>query len=117
MLSQAEEYLLNYPAARKGFERALQLAGRRDKKDLKRLALLQEAEKKWAGLGISPGQLNELGGFLERELAASPCDHTRRLTEQWLSAAGVKNIPRVLRSLGNQGGFCDCEVLANVVGL
>jgi hypothetical protein len=81
LLSQAEECLLNYVAARQCLERAMSLSERKDKKDLKRLALLKEGEFAWTELKLTPAQLEELGQFLRAKLSQSECDHTLRFTE------------------------------------
>lgn len=115
LLSQAEECLLGYGMARAALERAMSLAGKPDKKDMKRLALLKEYESKWAELSLTPEELAALGQHLENRLAESPCDHTLHQTERWLEAKGSGNVKRVLEAIRNNGGYCDCEVLANVV--
>lgn len=114
-LSFAEESLLNYPAARRALERYLDLGGERNRKTLKRLVNLEESETKWANLILSPVQLEFLGAFLEFELAKSDCDHTHRLTELWLKEHFKSNGAPILEALKEHGGYCDCEVLFNVV--
>jgi hypothetical protein len=51
--------------------------------------------------------------MLNSALPRDGCDRTRRLTEQWLLQRG-HNVLAVLAWLDTQGGYCDCEVLANV---
>jgi len=46
LLSLAHECCLDYSSARRCLERAMELSGKRDRKDLKRLALLREGEQK-----------------------------------------------------------------------
>ena len=115
LLSQAEECLLSYSAARVALERAMSLAAKPDKKDMKRLALLKEYESKWTELTLTPEQLATLGGHLESCLVQSPCDHTLRQTEKWLHGQATGGAKQVLEAIRNRGGYCDCEVLANVV--
>jgi hypothetical protein len=114
-LSQAEECLLNYAAARRCLEKAMTLSERKDKKDLKRLALLNEYDLKWADLKLMPAELAELGNHLCARLSEQGCDHTLRLTQEWLGERGVAKVKGVIDALRNQGGYCDCEVLYNVV--
>ncbi|MBN8659063.1 MAG: DUF2695 domain-containing protein [Candidatus Obscuribacter phosphatis] len=114
LLALAEECLLNYPAARRCFEEYLARGGARSKKNLKRLANLKEHEKKWSSLMLTPEQLQGLGVFLERQLAKSSCDHTNLLTETWLKSHLKTKPALVLEALQKYGGYCDCEVLANV---
>src|SRR5688500_13097495 len=57
LLSLAEECLLNYPAAEQALNKALELSPNRDKRDLKRLALLREYTAKWKALALTPNDL------------------------------------------------------------
>jgi hypothetical protein len=112
LLSQAEECFLNYAAARRCLERAVSLCQRRDRKDLKRLALLKEYDSQ----RLPPAKLVELGDYLRPRLRENGCDHTFRFTEEWLESSAYKErVSYVLDELRNQGACCDCEVLRNVV--
>ena len=51
--------------------------------------------------------------MLDAEIPSRGCDHTRRLTRAWLESRG-HDVGRVFEWLDAQGGFCDCEILANV---
>jgi tetratricopeptide (TPR) repeat protein len=113
-LALAEESLLHYPLAVAALESAIAMSGAPDRKDLKRLALLREYAAKWNALGLTPENLKSLGAFLESELGASPCDHSHRFTRAWLKHN--RGAPeKVLKTLKQAGGHCDCEVLLNVV--
>lgn len=114
LLSLVHECLLNYPAARTSLDAALSLSGRRDAKDLKRLALLREYEQEWKELPFTPDELATLGRFLEQALAQTPCDHTHAHTRMWLSEHSPGKIDSKLMALRHQGGHCDCEVRYNV---
>jgi hypothetical protein len=115
LLSQAEECLLNYAAARHCLEKAMNLSERKDKKYLKRLALLKECESQWADLNLTPAQLAELGSHLEARLLENRCDHTLRFTQEWLQTHNREKTKGAIEALRNHGGYCDCEVLNNVV--
>ncbi|MCA0314843.1 MAG: DUF2695 domain-containing protein [Candidatus Melainabacteria bacterium] len=65
---------------------------------------------------LSPDNLESLGVFLDGELAKSSCDHSLRLTKSWLASHITSNQAHVLEALRKSGGYCDCEVLFNVVG-
>jgi hypothetical protein len=115
LLSQAEEYLLNFNAAINCLQKVNELGGK-DRKDLKRLVVLKEYGRQWQELNISPEQLELLGTYLEQKVDSSGCNHTHTHTKEWLD----ENIPKnkkskVIKSMQNQGGFCDCEVLMNVI--
>lgn len=59
-------------------------------------------------------ELDVLVATLERRLFVAGCDGTLGIAEQWLTASGL-DVARVLAWLQRHGGFCDCEVLFNVV--
>ena len=42
------------------------------------------------------------------------CDHTLRLTRQWLKQAGL-GVEANIQMLNDCGGFCDCEIIFNVL--
>jgi tetratricopeptide (TPR) repeat protein len=115
LLSQAEEYLLNYQAALFSLQKAIELGGR-DRKDLKRLAMLKEYGGQWQELNMTSEQLDSLGTYLESKIESYGCDHTLTYTQDWLDDNISKSKQsRIIKSMQNQGGFCDCEVLMNVI--
>ena len=61
---------------------------------------------------LAETQTKALFDWLDVELPRQGCDHTLRLTQQWLSEHGHRSEP-VVEWLNANGGFCDCEVLAN----
>lgn len=115
LLSMAQECLLNYPAARSNFETAITLSNQRNPKDLKHLALLREYESKWAQAPLAPDELADLGNNLSSTLAQAGCNHSVEHTKQWLAAKSPGKQDAKLKAIRHWGGFCDCEVLANVV--
>ena len=115
LLSQAEECLLNYSEAITTFQKYQELVPSRDKKDLKRLIVLKENATEWSSLILLPEQLQELGKYLEQKLETEDCDHTLRITQEWLKNNIPKNTSKIISAIRNRGGFCDCEVLSNVV--
>lgn len=115
LLSRAQECLLNYPAARTSFETSLQLSGQRLPKDLKHLSLLQECETKWKQFPLTPDELADLGRFLAHALSIGGCDHSVKFTRQWLAQHSPGQQEKKLAAFGDWGGYCDCEVEANVV--
>jgi hypothetical protein len=56
---------------------------------------------------------NELFDYLDERLGEG-CDHTMNMTLDFLKEKEVKNIDQVVEWLNDKGGYCDCEVLANV---
>ena len=57
-------------------------------------------------------ELTELFNFLESELQKRGCDHPLRLSQQWIENSGNSE-SLVIPWLEDNGGYCDCEVLAN----
>jgi len=54
----------------------------------------------------------ELFNYLDQRLGEG-CDHTMIMTLDFLKEK-EKNIHQVVEWLNDKGGYCDCEVLANV---
>ena len=65
-----------------------------------------------ATLGLEPAELDDLHAFLEARWDEG-CDHTLRFTEARARERG-HDVEAVVRGVSANGGFCDCEVLANV---
>jgi hypothetical protein len=66
-----------------------------------------------AQLGLGPDELDDLHEYLERCGQQDSCDHTLQYTIAWAQERG-QHVETLLPALGAFGGFCDCEVLANV---
>jgi hypothetical protein len=64
-------------------------------------------------LPMSRNSFVQLFDYLDEELASQACDDTTKLTKAFLDKLG-SNTTVVLAWLVDQGGHCDCEVLANV---
>jgi hypothetical protein len=67
-----------------------------------------------AGMPLSPEHLHRLLNYLDGNLKA--CDHTTKLTTMFLHSERLEK-DTVLSWLGKHGGYCDCEVLANLTDL
>ncbi|MGM8363197.1 DUF2695 domain-containing protein [Flavobacterium sp. ARAG 55.4] len=52
--------------------------------------------------------------YLDNHLEENGCDDTNKLTVQFLEKKKLKNIEIILMWLAENGGYCDCEILANV---
>lgn len=115
LLSQSEACLLNYKFALSYLEKAIEISGK-DKSDLKRLAALKGCQSQWEELDLTPAQLDSLGNFLDKKLRECECNYTLNFTKEWLDINVVKSKKsRIVKAIQNQGGFCDCEVIANVI--
>lgn len=72
----------------------------------------QENQKLFASIPMAQTDLRELFDHLDRP-DAPPCDHTLRDTLQFLERKKL-DVQKVVPWLREHGGYCDCEVLANV---
>lgn len=83
----------------------------------RRKAIVREAAQRQradaiAAMPISQSDLAELFDHLDRALAHG-CDHSLRITREFLHSKGLSEAT-IIPWLGEYGGYCDCEVLANV---
>jgi len=83
------------------------------RKALKKSFKAREMEQVLASLPIPLNTLKELFNWLGFELKNEDCDNTFKHTQVFITQNNLSE-ETLLKWLGNQGGFCDCEVLANV---
>jgi hypothetical protein len=83
------------------------------RKELKQAYKANEQQQILASLPISVEALNELFVWLDAQFEEYDCDDTFRLTQIFIEK---NNLPKIalLEWLEKHGGYCDCEVLANV---
>lgn len=72
----------------------------------------QENQKLLASIPMPKEALRELFDHLDGALSEG-CDHSLRLTTAFLESKKLE-VQRVVPWLREHGGYCDCEVLANV---
>lgn len=65
-------------------------------------------------LPMSRAMFQDLFNFLDNELGNYACNDSADFTLEFLTNNKVKNIEEVIQWLQKHGGYCDCEVLANV---
>ncbi len=82
------------------------------KDDLTKAWREQERQKLLASIPMPHQDLSDLFDHLDSE-GAWECDHTLRVTTAFLQQRGL-DVERIIAWLGEHGGYCDCEVLANV---
>jgi hypothetical protein len=88
-------------------------AEKQRRKELAQRAKQADAALLRASLPVSVGQLQALFNHLDNRLAKENCDDTLRHTQQFATATKLPY--EALKSwLATLGGYCDCEVLANV---
>ena len=73
-----------------------------------------ERNERLAGMPIRPELLHRLLEYLDANLES--CDHTTTLAAKFLEGENLKR-ETVLSWLAENGGHCDCEVLANLAEL
>ncbi len=61
---------------------------------------------------LSLKDLGRLFDHLDVQLEIEGCDHSSKITSSFLASMNL-NREEILRWLAEQGGFCDCEILAN----
>ena len=106
-----ECFLANHQAGLAYLQKAAEYSNdRKDKTNIVRLTQLVSSFKK---LSLSPDELESLGDYLD--MVSDTCDHSLRLTKMWLDEnIDKKKHSKIIKGLQNAGGYCDCEVLANV---
>jgi len=72
----------------------------------------QERQRLTASIPMPSQDVRDLFDHLNQE-SGSGCDHTLRLTTEFLQKRGL-DVGRIVPWLHEHGGYCDCEVLANV---
>ncbi len=82
------------------------------KDELKKAWREQERQKLIASIPMPLQDFRDLFDHLDSE-GAEECDHTLRVTTVFLQQRGL-DVERTIAWLGEHGGYCDCEVLANV---
>jgi hypothetical protein len=82
------------------------------KEELKKAWKEQERRKLTAFIPMPHQDLRNLFDYLDQE-SASGCDHTLKLTTEFLQQRGL-DVDRIVPWLREHGGYCDCEVLPNV---
>ncbi len=81
-------------------------------KRLKKQYVEQERQRERATIALTDDELEALLDHLDDRLGAEGCDHSHRIARRWLTANGKDE--RVLAGFEELGGYCDCEILANV---
>jgi len=77
--------------------------------------LKQEADQDFDNsLPMSRDNFKKLFDHLEEHLNAKGCDETNNLTKTFLATSHIEKEQEILEWLASYGGYCDCEILANV---
>jgi hypothetical protein len=81
-------------------------------RDRKKAWKEREREAARSAFPLSNNFLELMFKAVEEQVEEGGCDHSLRLTMQWL-AKQEQSPDRVVAWLKMHGGFCDCEVAAN----
>jgi hypothetical protein len=65
-------------------------------------------------LGLDAAQRRALGAAVRAGLRGAGCDNTLRAAQHWAAGAGSE-WPSLRERLESNGGYCDCELLLNVL--
>lgn len=65
-------------------------------------------------LPMSRDNFKKLFDYLDTALNDKGCADTNALTKSFLEQIGASNLDGILEWLADKGGYCDCEILANV---
>lgn len=67
---------------------------------------------------LNEEQKQDLYEFLDAKCATLLCDHTLKLTKRWIQENGLEDREEeIIECLEENGGYCDCEVVFNVLDL
>ena len=83
------------------------------KRDARRAYKKAERARQREAMILDHSQLSSLLDYLDEQLSAAGCDHTLGLTYAWAAEHSV-DASALAVSVEKFGGYCDCEVLANV---
>jgi hypothetical protein len=83
------------------------------KRALKKQVRDQERREFLSAMPMTFGQATSLIQTLDARLEKEPCDHTLRFTTEWSGQQGL-DPDVVTRWTSQHGGYCDCEVAANL---
>ena len=70
----------------------------------------EEFEKK---LPMKKETFIKLFNYLDQKLSENGCDETYKFTKEYLNKIEYKDLEGVFKWLSENGGYCDCEILAN----
>lgn len=80
---------------------------------IKRSIRAEEQNAILTTLPISMDTLNELFDFIDEKLGMAGCDDTLRFASDFIELNSLPN-EALTDGLRANGGYCDCEIIANV---
>lgn len=91
------------------------MPARSDKRSRKeKLSAWRAQQRKTArdALPVAANQMRVMFGSLKESLATETCDHSLKLVQTWAESMDLP-FAALEAWCRNNGGYCDCEVLAN----
>jgi len=82
------------------------------KREIKKRWKKAEKDADRAMFPLADDKLEAMFDAVEIAIEDAGCDHSLRATTEWLRANGI-DAAAVVAWLEDNGGFCDCEVVAN----
>ncbi|MEZ5344149.1 MAG: DUF2695 domain-containing protein [Pyrinomonadaceae bacterium] len=73
----------------------------------------EELERHLLKLPAKKEKFDELFDYLEAKLSVRSCDHTSRLTMQFLMQ-NMMDLGKVSGWLSQNGGYCDCKIVEEI---
>ncbi len=84
------------------------------RKTLKRQIKQLERTEKLAGLPLHEAELRGLLAYVGEHVERDGCDHSTKHTYKYLQEQKIDDLAAVMLWLRDNGGYCDCEVVANI---
>lgn len=106
LLSQVEEGLLNFEAAREHLHDAVRIRPGSSREIQRRMVTLQEDENFWSNFPLTPRQLSDLGEHLDA-LGVNSSDRTRQLSRKWVSENCHCDVSTALIAFDREGAYTD----------
>lgn len=114
MLYHINCYFLSYKKAEQILSQIVILT--KANKDKKELYLLRELLIKNKDCKLTSSQMENLVNYVAICLEKNGCDHSLKHTKEWLdSNVGRSKHKKIIIFIQNSGGYCDCEVVANIL--
>ena len=67
-----------------------------------------------SSLPMNRDNFKKLFDHLDAQLIDKSCDDSNILTKTYLLQYNIEKVDKVLKWLAERGGYCDCEILANL---
>ena len=86
---------------------------KRRRREINQKLKREERARAEAALPLDKSTLQNLFDYVDRQLEVNGCDHTLRAAQEFIEQNGLPE-EAIIDWLEKYGGYCDCEVIANV---